>query len=249
MLLTELTRLGDKIDIQLIQQLEMQDRGELTGPIRTYKSSVFDFISDTEMEISMPTENGRMVLFQIGLRCRLLFYTKKGLYSCNATVQRRYKKENFFVLAMQITSKVIKFQRREFFRIDCMIKIRYVRIKEEVAAFSSTEDIFAEITKPEYEDQYKDAMSLDLSGGGIRFSTDEGFKPGEFIVIKLKLSDEHIDQLYYLATRIIASGQMTNGSGKYVNRGQFIFKNLRDREFIVRYVFDEERRIRRRVIE
>jgi c-di-GMP-binding flagellar brake protein YcgR len=247
MLLSELTRLGDKIDIQLIQQLEMQERGELTGTIRTYKSSVFDYISDTEMEISMPTENGRMVLFQIGLRCKLLFYTKKGLYTCNATVQKRYKKENFFVLAMQQTSKLIKFQRREFFRIDCMIKIRYVPITPEVAALNSTEDLFMEIQKEEYIDKYRDAVTLDLSGGGMRFSSDESLPVDSFVVTKIRLSGEHMDQLNYLATKIVASTQMDNGSGKYINRGQFLFKSLRDREDIVRYVFDEERRIRSRV--
>jgi c-di-GMP-binding flagellar brake protein YcgR len=249
MLVKELTRLGDKIDIQLIQQLEMQERGELTGTIRTYKSSVFDFISDTEMEIAMPTENGRMVLFQIGLRCKLLFYTKKGLYSCNAIVQKRYKKENFFVLAMQITSKLVKFQRREFFRIDCMHNIQYVPITEETAALNTTEDLFMEIQKDSYIDKYKDAVTLDLSGGGMRFSTGEALEVGSYVVTKLRLSGEHMDQLHYLVTRIIASTQMDNASGKYINRGQFLFKNLRDRENIVRYVFDEERRIRRRVIE
>jgi c-di-GMP-binding flagellar brake protein YcgR len=249
MLLQELTRLGDKIDIQLIQQLEMQERGELTGTIRTYKSSVFDYISDTEMEIAMPTENGRMVLFQIGLRCKLLFYSKKGLYTCNATVQKRYKKENFFVLAMQQTSKIVKFQRREFFRIDCMLKVRYVPITEEIAALSSTEDLFMEIQKEAYIDKYKDAVTLDLSGGGMRFSSNESLEAGSFIVTKLRLSGEHTDQLHYLVTRVIASAPMDNGSGKYVNRGQFLFKNLRDRENIVRYVFDEERRVRRKVIE
>ena len=89
MLLSDITNLGDKIDIQLVQQLEQLKNGQLSEPIRTYKSSLFDYLNDKEIEIGMPTENGRMVLFQVGLRCRMLFYTKKGLYTCFATVQKR----------------------------------------------------------------------------------------------------------------------------------------------------------------
>jgi c-di-GMP-binding flagellar brake protein YcgR len=249
MQLTELTKLGDKIDIQLIQQLEMQGRGELDNPLRTYKSSVFDFISDRELEIAMPTENGRMVLFQTGLRCRLLFYTKKGLYTCDATVQKRYKKENFFVLAMRQTSNPVKFQRREFFRIDCMIDMKYIRVTEEVAKINSTEHLFMELQKPEYIGEYRKAVTLDLSGGGLRFSANENIEEGSLIVTELRLTNAMMDQSYFLVTKVILCEPAAKGSEKYNVRGQFIFKNLRDRENIVRFVFDEERRIRRKEIE
>ena len=78
MSIEQIAAIGDKIDIQLVQQLEQVERGESTAPIRTYKSSLFDSFNEKEIEIAMPTENGRMVLFQIGFRCRLLSYTKRG---------------------------------------------------------------------------------------------------------------------------------------------------------------------------
>jgi c-di-GMP-binding flagellar brake protein YcgR len=248
MLLTELTRLGDKIDIQLIQQLEMKDRGDLDGGIRTYKSSVFDFISDRELEISMPTENGRMVLFQTGLRVRLLFYTKKGLYTCDATVQRRYKKENFFVLAMQLVSEPKKFQRREFFRIEYMLDMKYLPVTEEVARINTTEHLFMEISKPEYIDRYHKAVTLDLSGGGLRFASDAALAEGALIVSQMRLTNDNMDQNFFLVTRIVSCEPAQGKSDKFNIRGQFIFKNLRDREMIVRFVADEERRIRRKEI-
>jgi c-di-GMP-binding flagellar brake protein YcgR len=248
MLISELTRLGDKIDIQLLQQLEQQKNSRIEGTIRTYKSSVFDYLSDTEIEIAMPTENGRMVLFQIGLRCRLLFYTKKGLYTCNAVVKRRYKKENFFVLAVTLISEPEKFQRREFFRIDCMINMQYLHITEEVAKLSSTESLFAELQNPEYLGKNVSATALDISGGGLRFSTEERMENGSYIVAILRLINERIDQNFYLVTRVISSDKAADSDEKYMNRGQFMFKDLKDREAIVRFVFDEERRIRRKEI-
>lgn len=247
MLLNELTQLGDKIDIQLIQQLQMQESGEIVeGDVRTYKSCLFDYISDTEIEIAMPTENGRMVLFQIGLRCKMLFYSKKGLFTCSAVVQKRYKKDNLFVLAMQLTSEPVKLQRREFFRIDCILDMRYIPITPEIAKLETTEQLFAEIQKPEYIDCYEKSTMLDLSGGGLRFQTGRRLDVGTYQVSEIRLNNERMDQTFYLATKIISCEQMQNDMERYICRGQFFFKNLRDRENIVRFVFDEERRIRRK---
>lgn len=245
MTLSEITKPGDKIDIQLVQQLEQHQQGKSTEPIRTYKSSVFDFNDDDSIEICMPTENGRMVLFQVGLRCKMLFYTRKGLFTCTTVVQKRYKSENFFVLSMKLTSAPNKFQRREFFRIDCMIPMQLIPIPEEVAMLKQTEDIFEEVQKPEYIAKTIDGYALDISGGGIRFSTEKTQKENKYMLVTVRLENEKIDQLFYLVSEVIASEPNTNGE-KYINRAKFLFKDLNDRETIVRYVFEEQRRLRRK---
>jgi c-di-GMP-binding flagellar brake protein YcgR len=246
MIISDITRLGDKIDIQLVQQLEQAEQGETKEPIRTYKSSLFDYRQDKEIEIAMPTENGRMVLFQVGLRVRMLFYTKKGLYTCYGTVQKRYKKDNFFMLAMLITSEPEKYQRREFFRIQNSIELRYVPVPEEIAYLESTEELFAKLQAGAYIEKEKKAVSCDISGGGIRFSTEERLEKDSFVVVVIRLCNEKIDQTFYLVTEIVDAQQSEKNTDKYIHRGKFLFKDLKDRETIVRYVFEEERRIRRK---
>ena len=66
MVLSDLINPGDKIDIQLTYQLEQSKMGQ-DVEVKIYKSSVFDFVSDTEIEITMPTEGSKVVLFQNGL--------------------------------------------------------------------------------------------------------------------------------------------------------------------------------------
>lgn len=246
MSIDQIATIGDKIDIQLVQQLEQAERGDLTTPVRTYKSSLFDSINEKEIEIAMPTENGRMVLFQIGLRCRLLFYTKKGLYSCEGMVHKRYKRESFFILAILLTSEPAKFQRREFYRIEQTLDMRYVPIPIEVVEKESTEAIFAEIQKPEYLDAVKSAITVDLSGGGIRFVGDEMLPARAYLLVMLRLRNEKMDQMFYLVVQVIDSFRSPKNMGKVIIRGKFIFKDLKDRETIVRYIFEEERKIRRK---
>ena len=58
MLLSELIEPGDKIDIQMLQQT--QQANETGDTVKIYKSSVLDILDDSEMEISMPTEGGKI---------------------------------------------------------------------------------------------------------------------------------------------------------------------------------------------
>ncbi len=246
MSIEQIATIGDKIDIQLVQQLEQAERGEASAPIRTYKSSLFDNINEKEIEIAMPTENGRMVLFQIGLRCKLLFYTQKGMYTCYGTVQKRYKKENFFILAILLTSDPIKFQRREFFRIEQTLDIKYFKVSEDIVEKDSTEAIFAEIHKPEYLETMKNAVTMDLSGGGIRFAGDEILPVNSYSLVIMRLCNEKIDQTFYLIVQVVDSFRSQKNPDKVIVRGRFLFKDLKDRETIVRYIFEEERKIRRK---
>jgi c-di-GMP-binding flagellar brake protein YcgR len=244
--ISDITSLGDKIDIQLVQQLERAEQGETTEPIRTYKSSLFDYRKDKEIEIAMPTENGRMVLFQVGLRVRMLFYTKKGLYICYGSVQRRYKKDNLFMMAMLVTSEPKKYQRREFFRIENSLEIRYVVIPEELAFVDSTESLYAQLQLQDLLKQTKTAITLDISGGGIRFSADEQLENNCYAVVIVRLTNDKLDHTFYLVTEVVEAIRAENNPEKFIHRGKFMFKDLKDRETIVRYVFEEERRIRRK---
>lgn len=234
---------GDKIDIQLAAQPDSDETGIAA---RLYKSSLLDFISDsdTDMEISMPTYNGKMVLFHVGLRVELVFYTKHGLYSCTAVVLDRYRKGNLYMISVQRKSQLKKFQRREFFRIDCYIEMSYYKITEEVAFFPKTQMLYHEIMKDYYIPEERPAVAVDISGGGIRFVSDYPIQADSYVLVKIQLSNDKVDQIFFLVTRIIESVQSATDKSKYQNRGNFLFKEMKDRESIVRYVFEEERRIR-----
>ena len=51
-----------------------------------------------------------------------------------------------------------------------------------------------------------------------------------------------------IVCKIIACEKSQKVSDKYINRAKFIFKNISDREKIVRIVFDEERKARQREV-
>ena len=227
---------GDKIDICYLHQ----NNG------KTYKSSVFDFLSDNEIEMGMPTDGGKMVMFNVGFECQFYFYTSKGLYTCEAVVTNRYKKDGFILMSAKLRTGLKKFQRREFFRLECLVDFAYYPISDKVAALETTEELFEEITNPEYIDKKRLARTKDISGGGMRFTTAEKIEIGSKILSVLRLSNDKIDQMFYLVTEVISCDPVENMPELWVCRSKYDFKNIKDRDLIIRYVFEEDRMKRKK---
>ena len=104
---------GDKIDIRLIHQMNVEENGGQKANV--YQSNVCEFLSDHEMEILMPMQGSRMVLLQTGAECQFVFYTRRGLYSCDIIVRERYRKDNLYLLRVLFKKQPARFQRREIF--------------------------------------------------------------------------------------------------------------------------------------
>ena len=237
MAIADIVKPGDKIDINFLHQ----NNGKI------YKSGVFDFLSDNEIELNMPTDEGKMVMFNIGFECQFYFYTSKGLYTCEAVITNRYKRDNFYLLSARIKNGLKKFQRREFFRLDCMIDFAYYKISKEVAELETTEELFEEIANPDYIELKSLARTKDISGGGIRFNVMEPLEIASKILIVIRLSNNKVDHMFYLVTNIIACDPVEKMHGFWVARGKFEFKNIKDRDLIIRYVFEEDRMNRKKV--
>lgn len=235
---------GDKIDIRLIHQMNVEKNGGQKANV--YQSNVSEFISDQEMEILMPMQGGRMVLLQTGAECQFVFYTRRGLYSCDVIVRERYRKDNLYLLRVLLKKQPARFQRREFFRIAVVTDMQFLEITEDVATLKTTEQLFVEIQDPKYMDHKHKAMICDISGGGVRFTTDAPLDAGQFAVLVFRLVNKNTDECFHLVSQIVEATK--EGNDRYSCRAKFIFKDLRDREKIVRFVFEEERRIRRKEI-
>ena len=227
---------GDKIDIKYLHQ----------NNDKIYKSGVFDVLDDNELEITIPTDEGRMVLFHNGFEFQFFFYTSRGMFTCDAVVKDRYKREHFYLLLVEMTTPLKKFQRREFYRLECTLDFAYYKISDEVAALETTEDLFEAIADPLYINKKKLARTKDLSGGGCRFIVTEPLEAGSKILSVIRLSNDKIDRMFYLVTDVIACDPIKEMEDRWIVRAKFDFKNIKDRDLIIRYVFEEDRMLRKK---
>lgn len=93
------------------------------------------------------------------------------------------------------------------------------------------------------------SVILDISGGGIRFSLSTPLEEGTYFMAQFSLALEECTQQFNIVCKVINCTQSLDYADRYFARSKFIFDRMTEREKIVRFVFEEERRIRRREME
>ena len=228
-MVSNLINIGDKIDIRILQQVEKEKNEGIMAKV--YKSRVQDIKKDNLLEVSMPIYAGKMVILSVGIRYECIFYTKNGLYRCVAQVKEHYKVDGLYMLLLEPKSPLEKFQRREYFRFECAMDIEYYKITEDEAKIEEIEE-----------------LKRHLSGGGIRFMAEEEGKKGEYLFISMLLRSLDNNQLLEIAGRVLSCNRVEGDRGKkkYEYRVQFLTRDQKKREAIIKYIFEQERKNRQK---
>ena len=236
-MLSNYIRVGDKLDIETVLRAPKSDSEK-----RQYRSMVQDIVSEDQLKISMPREQGKVVLLPIDGEYNLCFYTKNGLYQCLSRVVDRFKSDNMFMLLMELTTDLSKYQRREYYRLNCVLEMKASKVADEVDMSQNVEQV--EIIDTDIT--FDNGIMTDISGGGARFISRTQYPVGSEVLFKFSLFVSGKMNEYTLHGRVLFSQEMRNNPGAYEHRMQFIHMMNDDRESIIRYIFEEERKIRRR---
>lgn len=231
---------GDRIEINEIKKGNTEREG-VTRTDRVYQSQVYDVISEDRLEILMPMEKTKLVLLPIDSEYELFFYTQGGLYQCYARITERYKSDNVYLIVMELISNLSKYQRREFYRLSCAINadIRYLTEQED--GTTGGEDVPYDETVP-----MEKAIIVDISGGGVRCVGTRKYECGAKVYIKFLLHLQSGAKEYVIPGSILQVGEVESRQGMYEFRVRFENMRIKTREEIIRYIFDEERKYRKR---
>lgn len=243
---SNIINVGDKVDIRILQQVEREDPSDIIPKV--YKSSVQDLRSNGLFEIAMPIYGGKMVLLSVGIRYECVFYTRKGLYRCIVQVKERYKSEGLYMLLMEPKTPLEKFQRREYFRFECAMDIDYCKITAEEAGIEKIENLKEKHFSSQPDAVMNKGIAVDLSGGGIRFVAEEEGKKGEYIFLSIFLRSTDVNQLLEFSGRVLSCKRIERerGEKRYEYRVQFLTKDQKKREIIIKYIFEQERKNRQK---
>ena len=126
-MLSSLVMDGDKVELSSVDHLFAAE-GET---VKKYSTRVYTVLSDDKLEIMMPMEKAKLILLPVDGEYDLCFYTSQGLYQCYARIYDRYKSNNVYVLALELTSNLRKHQRREYYRFSCVLDMRSRELKKE----------------------------------------------------------------------------------------------------------------------
>lgn len=238
-MLTDLVRPGDKIEVQAAEGAILGGNSE---DKKIYTSQIYDVLDDEKLEIMMPMDGTKLILLPVDGEYQFCFYTRKGLYQCFVRVVERYKENNVYKLLCELTSPIGKYQRREYYRYACTLPVK-------------TRELLDEEIEGLKEGKYHMWAGIpltlgniaDISGGGIRFLSSVKYTEGTQIVISFNLNMHGKEENYELVGKILKSRSNEAHKGQYEHRVKFTLITNVQREEIIRYIFEEERKSRRRV--
>ncbi len=89
-------------------------------------------------------------------------------------------------------------------------------------------------------------MIVDISGGGIRFISSERFDENTRIFICYQLPQRGSPKDYRIIGQILKTRELENKQGSFEHRVKYTNIDEDDREDIIHYIFEEERKLMRR---
>lgn len=207
--------------------LERNWKNQLDTSQKVYHSVVHSVLTEDTLEIVMPTEQSRLLLLPIDSEYEMIVYGATGMYQCFVRVTDRYKSNNVFIMVAELTSDLRKYQRREFYRHGCALEMQS----------RSLEDA---------EAQTKHSVIVDISGGGFRFLSAEWYGPDSLVHCKCYLYEGQERKEFQIIGRVLAVKEWEKRPGFYEHRVQYHNLDVVTREQIIKYIFEEERKGRKK---
>ena len=230
---------GCRVDLQAIDRsIEYQGKSsDVKSGRKSYQSQVIDILSDDRVEIAMPMEKSKLILLPVDGEYDLYFYSDSGLYQCYARVVDRYKNNSLYVLVLDLISNLRKHQRREYYRFSCALEMNSRQLQEEeLTEMDGKEGILI----PQLP--LKSSVIVDISGGGLRFVANYAYEPQSLILCKYNLLISGENKEYSLVGKVLSVRELDNRKGAFEHRVQYINMDATEREEIIKYIFDEERK-------
>lgn len=237
-MLSEIVLPGDKFDLEMLNF-------EKKSKKITYSSKIYDIIEEDKIKAAMPMQKGAIVPLAINTKYELYIFTNNGLYKCRATLTERYREDNLYVMILEVYTGLQKHQRREHYRLSCNIDLRYRVLTEKEA------EMMLRLKTPEdYENSQQKAglikgITLDISGGGMRFVSAYANLIDEYILAEFSIPVNGKIVNYNLLSRVIATREVPNKKNTYEHRVKFENISVKEREQLIKFIFEEERRYRK----
>ena len=187
-------------------------------------------------------EKTKLILLPVDSEFDLVVYQKTGLYQCFVRIIDRYKSNNVYILVVELTSNLRKHQRREFYRFSCALEMCARNLQEE--EIQAVENNLPYALTPGLP--LKQSVIADISGGGLRFLSTQRYEPDSLLYINYNLLKGGEKKMYEVVGKVLSVKELENRKGTYEHRVQYYDMDEKTREEIIKYIFEEERKNRRK---
>ena len=229
---------GGEVELKAIERGREQANAKTR---KTHRSQVLGVLSEDRVEIAMPIEDGKLILLPVDGEYDMIIYAQQP-YQCFVRIIDRYKSNNVYILVVEMTSNLRKFQRRAYYRFGCALEMQSRALMEE--EIKSVEQDAAYYLTPGLP--LKHSIIVDISGGGLRFISGQRYEPDSLIYCNYHLLIGGVNKECEVVGKILSVRELENKPGNFEHRVQYVNLDVDDREQIIKYIFEEERKNRHR---
>lgn len=238
----ELDEITPGCRLEILETEEKENREK-----KTYKSSLYSVIDNDTIEATVPTVRARLVPLDREREFYFVFITEKGLLRTKGIVTDIYKRGNFFLMKVHLNGHLSKYQRREFFRIDCMIPVIYQSLNEEQGLMKTVHEAEESLKKPESRSLVHGfGTIMDISGGGAKITSRLSLKEVPYVLLKFQMDVPDLEKMPVTVIAKVVNSESIEGVDLYCHRVRFMFRDYTNQEKIVRYIFEKERLLLRK---
>lgn len=205
---------------------------------KKYVSSLHEILSDGTLVLTNPTVRARLIPLHKGERYDGYFFLREKIYTAEFIVEKPYMEGNVRVVRVRLTGDLKKYERRQFFRFETTVDIRYLLLTAENMAE------FKEAVKKNNLLQmqgFKDGTTLDISGGGMRFYSKETLPENGMVIVHMEVEIDERKKDYIFLGKVLYCERHRDKREIYIHRTQFVDFKQDVREELVQYIFKCQR--------
>lgn len=194
-----------------------------------YNSLILDHYKSDSIIVAAPISEGRIVPLSINSIIGVVVYGKGNLYNFKGRIIERGTVDNVAILAVEQTGDIKKIQRRNFFRFKWIKKIDFM-----------IEEINGEKEK---NTVYYEAVTKDISGGGIGFVTKKRLHIDDKIIIILVLKKTNVIKV---KGRVVRCCKNNNYNNLY--EAGIVFEEIspKTRRDIIKFIFYKQAELKQK---
>lgn len=227
-------------------QIEPGDRVILKSVFGSgeYHTKIYRYSGEV-LIIETPIDNGSLLRINKDDIYDIEIHEKEGMYAAQGKAVKQSMSNKDYLTKMILTQKPVKIQRRQYYRLPCRMSARGIAICNEQS--KESEDKIDRILSRDGTPDVIDGIILNISGGGAYMTCGTDLGEAWGIILRVVLKERKASQVSYVPARYQARilEKKEKESGKeWDYRLEFEFKDERERDALIRYIFREQTRLR-----
>jgi len=183
----------------------------------------------------IPMYKGDYYPLHINTLLNVIFFQKDKVYLFRGKVYERFTVNELHFVKVEVLSDIINIQRRRDYRLSCILEIKYREVELDGLKL-----------KPKKE-EFTSTRTIDISGGGVCIVLNEELSVNTYLECTLNLEDKISVEFIGKIVRT-EKNEDDNVYYKYKAGISYQIINNKDRENIVKFIFKEQRKLRRKGI-